>query len=45
MSGEVVVYLNVRSGGVSKCQERWWCILMSGEMVVYLNVRRDGGVS
>jgi hypothetical protein len=46
MSGEVVVYLNVRrDGGVSYCQERWWCILMSGDVVVYLNVRRGGGVS
>ena len=35
ISGEVVMYLNVRRG---------WCILMSGEIVVYLNVRR-GGVS
>jgi hypothetical protein len=41
MSGEVVVYLNVRRAyGVSYCQERWWCILLSGEIVVYLNVRR-----
>jgi hypothetical protein len=36
ISGEVVMYLNVRRGR---------CILMSGEIVVSLNVRRGGGVS
>jgi len=36
MSGEVVVYLNVRRGcGVS----------LSGEVMVYINIRRSCGVS
>jgi hypothetical protein len=46
MSGEVVVYLNVRRGyDIYQYQKKLSCILMSGEVVVYLNVRRGYGVS